>query len=87
MDALYFFAWFLFIFVLLPMMGAMFAVILAMAYEVIKYFTGSVEEFLNNKDISTDRKYLIQYLFCILLGLVLYFILDWLVDIYNNKRY
>ena len=78
MDALYFFAWFLFIFVFLPMFGVMFGLILYGAYMVLGKFIDWFEELENDRVVSTNKKNLMMYLTSIILGLILYRILIWL---------
>lgn len=56
MDALYFLAWFLFIFVFLPMFGVMFVVILGMAYTVLGKFNDWFEELGNNRGSQPIKK-------------------------------
>ena len=87
MDALYFLAWFLFIFVFLPMMGAMFGLILYMAYTVLKKFIDWFEELENNRAVSTNKKSLMMYLTSIILGLICFYFLERLAEIYNYQGY
>ena len=87
MDALYFLAWFLFIFVFLPMFGVMFVVILGMAYTVLGKFNDWFEELGNNRGSQLIKKTLMIYLTLIILGLILFFLLERLAWIYNYQGY
>ena len=78
MDALYFFAWFLFIFVILPILGVMFGLILYGAHMVLGKFIDWFEELENDRVVSTNKKSLMMYLTSIILGWILHRILMWL---------
>ena len=83
MGALEILAWFLFIFVLLPIMGVMFGLILYMAYTVLKKFLNYLEELENNITVSP----LVMYLILILLGSIFFYLLARLGEISHYQGY
>ena len=78
MDGLLFFAYIIHILFVWPMMGVLCLFILAMAHEVMKYFEKSYNNTFNLP--LSIKEILVHYIFCIVLGLVLFTVFGYWED-------